>query len=204
MTFEELGIKTKICKDCGQELPTSSFHVMKKGNDAVRAHCKACENLRSYNYRKTKEGVVTQIYHMQKQSSRERCHPLPSYSKEQLKAWMFLHPDFESIYNKWVASGYLRKNAPSCDRINSLKPYTLENIQLVTFKQNHLNENRDMLSGLIGNAKKVIGINRATKKEVRFDSASIASRELSIVKQDIMQCCAGKRPSAGNYIWRYE
>ncbi len=202
MDRSDLNI-VKICKDCGKELPISSFHTTRKGSKVVRAHCKDCENTRSYNYRKTKEGVVTQIYHMQKQSSKERGHPLPAYSKEQLKTWIFLHPDFESLYNTWVASGYVKDYAPSCDRIDTLKPYSLGNIQLVAFKQNHLNENRDMRKGIIGKAKKVEGIYRPTGRKVSFVSASEAQRQIGIQKNHINDCCLGKRISAGNYTWRF-
>ena len=43
---------------------------------------------------------------------------------------------FVSLYKVWVGSGYDRKLAPSIDRIDSSKGYTLENMRWLTHSEN--------------------------------------------------------------------
>ena len=44
------------------------------------------------------------------------------------------------LYKEWQESGFLRKLAPSIDRIDNLKGYTLDNMQMITFIDNSMKE----------------------------------------------------------------
>lgn len=52
-------------------------------------------------------------------------------------------------------------------------------------------------------SKPVIGVNKTTGEEVRFNSAREAYNELKIAYQSISKCCLGKLKSAGGYVWSY-
>jgi hypothetical protein len=56
--------------------------------------------------------------------------------REVFKEWSMNHPHFLSLYKRWVLSGYDRKLAPSVNRMDSKRGYTLDNIEWVTFSQN--------------------------------------------------------------------
>lgn len=197
------NVQTKICKSCRKELPISDFYYSRDEKHGVRGLCKICFNQKYRDYRKSKDGVITQIYHQQKQSSVLRGHPLQTYSKQELYNWLVSNPKFHILFDNWVKSGYKKEFAPSCDRKSSLKPYSFDNLQLGTFAQNLKNENLEMMQGIIGRAIPVIGIFRKTGRTVSFISASDAQRKIGVHKNDISQCCREERKSAGGYIWRY-
>ena len=51
-------------------------------------------------------------------------------------AWSKGNLSFNSLYRKWVESGYERKLSPSIDRINPKEGYTFENIRWITHSEN--------------------------------------------------------------------
>lgn len=198
------SVQTKICKVCGKSLPLTSFYEDKRGGKyCVRSLCKECLNQKYTDYRKSKDGVITQIYHQQKQSSAIRGHSAPDYIKQELYEWLMSNPNFSILHDNWVKSGYKKEFAPSCDRISSLKPYSFSNLQLDTFAQNLKNENLEMMQGIIGRAIPVIGTCIKTGASLSFVSASEAQRKLGFYKSHISACCLGKRKSTKGYRWRY-
>jgi len=193
----------KVCVKCGNNLPISDFHKNKECRFGVSSLCKECSKIKQIQYCRTLDGKINQIYNSQKGNSTQRNRPHPNYTKKELKNWIISQPNYKTLFKEWEMSGYKKLMAPSCDRVDTLKPYTLHNLQLGTFKENHLHENIDMINGIIGKGKKVIGVNRTTGKIVYFATATEASRKLSIDKYSIAHCCRGRRKSAGNYTWRY-
>ncbi len=51
--------------------------------------CKKCHNTRTLEFKRTKSGVVGDIYNTQKSSSKKRGHTPPEYTKQELKVFMF-------------------------------------------------------------------------------------------------------------------
>lgn len=193
----------KKCSKCKGIFPLDRFYNCKIGGKyKVRSLCKDCFNQKANNYRRSKDGRITQIYGSQRANSRLRGHPYPNYSKDQLAEWIYLNPLFDSLYDNWVNSGFNRLLSPSCDRKSSLKPYTLDNLTLGTFAENHKNENYEIKNGIIGRAIPIIGMNIKTNESVSFISASEAQRQLNIAKTHISACCVGARKSAGGYKWK--
>ena len=108
----------------------------KKWNEANREASRAINLERQRAYRKTKAGITTCMYGGMKVSSGRRQHVVPNFSSKQLREWVFSQPNFEQLYIDWVASDYNRWKKPSCDRIDSALPYTFDNLQLMTWKEN--------------------------------------------------------------------
>ena len=52
-------------------------------------------------------------------------------------------------------------------------------------------------------AKAVIGINKVSGLILEFPSANEAKRQTGINQSNIIQCCKGRRNSAGGYYWHY-
>lgn len=196
--------QTKICTKCAQELPISSFYKSGCcGKFGVISICKKCSNAEGFYYRRLKEGLVTKIYLSQKRHSMLRGHSSPTYTRDELFAWLLNQPGFHVLYDKWVESGYDRWSIPSCDRISSLKSYSLDNLQIGTFKKNVDNESDEIMRGVIGRATSVIGTSKSTGISVKYISAREAMRKTGINNAKIGQCCLGHRKSAGSHTWRF-
>lgn len=196
-------IKILKCARCG--IPKSFNEFMKRDNRplGISYHCKACENIRKKNHRRTKEGLISLIYKSQRTISRRRNHPMPSYSVGELKKWVFEQHIFHLLYNNWKEGGFQKCLAPSCDRKDDYKSYTIDNLQLMTWQQNNNKAYRDRINGINNKTNKaVIGIHKNNGHEVTFYSMSEAFRRTGIC--NISSVCLGKTKSAGGYIWKFK
>jgi hypothetical protein len=61
---------------------------------------------------------------------------LPILPKDVFMNWAKNHPDFLSLYKRWVTSNFDRKLTPVVNRMNPSKGYTLDNIEWLTQSQN--------------------------------------------------------------------
>ena len=114
---------------------------------------------------------------------------------------------FHELYDKWVDSGYLKKLIPSVDRKKDSKPYTICNIQLMTWGENKFKGHGDMRSA------KLIHGNKPQKAVIQYDlhgnyinefcSVNEAGRKTGISIGNICETCKNKRPVAGGYVWKY-
>lgn len=123
----------KICNKCLKELPKSNFALQKLGKDGYRASCKECVK---NTYLRTKYGLVKKMLSNQRAKSKKRNHPLPSYTFDELYQWCMSQELFHTLYDTWVSSGYQTRCIPTCDRLDDYKPYTLSNIQLLSWQDN--------------------------------------------------------------------
>ncbi len=159
-----------------------------------------------YAYRKTKAGLTSAIYGQQRSKSKKRNHLLPSYDLIQFRNWIYSQSNFETLYNNWMGNGYKRNLRPSVDRIKDDLPYSINNIQLMTWKDNNDKGHNDMKSGKLLNGHKAIkGIHIETGKIIKFVSIRQASRKLNINHSNIIKCCNnyGYFKSIGGYKWEY-
>ena len=56
--------------------------------------------------------------------------------KDEFYAWALANKSFHILYEAWEQSGFDRKLAPSVDRIDSQKGYTLDNMRWITHSEN--------------------------------------------------------------------
>ena len=97
----------------------------------------------------TINALSARMYKSQKTSSIRRKHVPPAYTLAEYRVWLF-NNNYEELYDNWVASGCSKKVIPSCDRLNPMKPYTMDNIRLVTWQDNS-QANYDYISNRIIN-----------------------------------------------------
>ena len=187
----------KKCTKCGVVKPLAVFSV--KANGKAHSWCKGCCNESVRRISRTKEGVVTKIYSAQKFKSIKRGHVPPLYTKQELKDWLFSQENFHVIHLEWVSSNYNTDLKPSVDRLDDYKPYSFDNIRLVTWKENRTKSHSDTFNGK--NRKLLTGVIRSDG--VKFYSTRQAGRETETSHQGISSCCSGKQKTAGGYGWRY-
>jgi len=191
----------KICTKCKKTKPLSEFYKSSKKN-RLESKCKACHNLLAKIYRTTKAGLVTRIYGAQKRSSGKRGHIMPAYTNCELQGWVFSQPNFNQLFNNWKASNYETNLSPSCNRLDDYKPYTLDNLELITWQENNKKHWADRKNGI--NNKHNKAVLQYTKDGVfimEYYSMSDASRQTKTHVSGISKCCLHERDSANGYLW---
>lgn len=94
-------------------------------------------------YEKTKKGFLVRLYRNMKSRiegvQRVKHHLYKDkelIAKDEFYTWALSSEDFHSLFERYEASGYERKRAPSVDRIDANYGYTLKNIQFITMSDN--------------------------------------------------------------------
>jgi hypothetical protein len=159
------------------------------------------------NYKRTKDGWIRITYLTQRKSSKARKHPMPSYTFEEFKQWAFSQSEFDTLFDGWMSNNYIQDLRPSVDRISDDKPYTLDNIQLMTFKENRLAGVRgskahkayDRVNSLQG--LKVYQYTLDNKLIASYKSSHVASKITGVDSSSINKCCNGKLKTAGGFKW---
>lgn len=144
----------KTCSICETELPLAAFDTQSTGKLGKRADCKECRK----RFIRSKVGVVKAIYSNQMAKSKKRNHPVPSYPETDLFDWFWKQTNSDTLYTAWVASDYSTDLHPSVDRLDDYLPYTLNNIQLVTWKENVSKFYNDLQDGT--NTKRCIAVDQ--------------------------------------------
>ncbi len=191
----------KKCSLCSKIKKLIKFHKHKHGKYGVQPVCKKCEQKRA----RTKLGKIKRIYTNQKRNSRHRKHPLPNYSATELIEWCMGQLVYHELYKIWKKSNYSKLKAPSCDRINDHKPYTLDNLQLITWEENNKKHHKDVRDGVDKRqCKAVMQLNRQTNAVInKYHSVCEAGRKTNIAFQNISACINGREKSAGGFFWKY-
>lgn len=171
----------KLCYFCKQRKSRNEFYKDKGKNDGLEPICKKCKVIIDSRPR----NLASRIYRSQKQSSIRRGHPLPDYDRKWLTAWLMSRDNFKDMHTKWIESNMESSLRPSVDRINPLKPYTKDNIQLMTWGENekkgynidsiirkdHKN-NKDLYEGSLDMALRKISMVRAIYRKHFMDAKS--------------------------------
>ena len=144
MIFRVIGMK--FCTYCNTFYPvpapgeSNEFWIWRKNKGLPNGGFHRCiKHTREYqrNYRRSKNGWARTTYLQQIHSSRQRGHPPPNYSLEEFMEWAFNNPNFDRLYSSWAESGFQTNMRPSPDRLDNNKPYTFDNLRLVTFRENY-------------------------------------------------------------------
>jgi hypothetical protein len=155
-------------------------------------------------YKKTKKGLTAVIYSNQRQNSTTRNMSMPDYTLEELREWVYSQPLFHELYDLWVESGYDTWQTPSLDRLDDYLPYTLDNLQVMTWKENNAKSMVDIREGRNRKPVRAVeGYNEETDDYVEFYSVAQAARELNIGQSLIHRAAKGERNSAYGYYWQY-
>ena len=123
---------TRTCIKCNKVLSTIHFYSAKNGKGGLKGECKAC----TIEYQRSFKQLPARMYRNQVEHSKYRGHPAPSYTLEEFRDWVIQQPKYTELYQAYINSEYDKNLVPSVDRIDPLKPYTFDNIQLVSFKEN--------------------------------------------------------------------
>jgi len=150
-------LKTKFCSSCKEEKFLSEFTLNKAAKDGLQYKCKSCDLFYQTKRRKEKAEDLKNYSRTYQKKRREafdyRLQMLLNASKQRAKLKNREHTltlqDLKDKYpsdNKCPVFGFdlefnsagFRETSPSIDRIDSTKGYTLDNIQIISWKANRL------------------------------------------------------------------
>ena len=195
----------KECSKCGKIKSFKEFNKRTNSKDGLMGDCRICHNKRCKKYYKTLRGMIVGIYNSQTFHSKRRNHTLQDYTSEELINHAVEKTNIIEMYTNWVKSGYNSNLKPSFDRLDDYKPYTLDNLQLITWEENNKKGYEDRKNGINNKqSKAVIGVHKGSGDVVEFYSTHEASRQLNICNSNISKSCKGKIKSVGGYIWSYK
>jgi len=161
-----------------------------------------CDGKKCLEYRRTKKGLVFKMMKKQKERSKTRNHPLPEYSLEELREWLFSQEAFHRIYDEWVLSGYNKWKIPSCDRLDNSKGYSLSNLRLVTWKENSDAGHKERMNGHGKTNQKVSQYTLDGILVSTFHSHAEAHRVTGIDPKEISKCRRGLKETYGGFYWK--
>lgn len=177
-----------------------------------RGQCKPCGVIYTTKRQRTELGLIKKIYQNQKMTSKVRNHPSPAYTECELLFWA-TKQGYKSLWQAWVDSGYEKALSPSCDRLDNTKSYSLENMRLVTFKENHSKQARSSVNGTEV-SKKAKAVDQYTTNGTylaTYPSVNFAIRKLGVVSagpgvvSNITNVCRRSlsNHTAYGHVWRF-
>jgi len=200
-----MKLNNKICNKCGELKSFSEFYKDETYSDNIRNDCKVCYSKMQKRHSKTKDGLISRIYLNQIHNSKRRGDNPPTYSKKELKEWIFSQQKFHELYDNWKNSKYEIMLRPSCDRLNDYKGYSLDRLQLMTWEENMKKSHSDKINGINNKQNRaVIATNIKTGEETEYYSSMNAKRCLSVDSSSVVKCCRGKVKTVGGFYWRYK
>jgi hypothetical protein len=153
----------KVCNKCKQLLPVLSFSINKSANDGLQSKCRECDKQYQTKRRLENKEYLLEYGRTYTANKRKdfnyRLQMLVNASKQRAVKYNREHTiTLEDIKSKYPIDGKcpifgidlqfnstgFRDNSPSIDRIDSLKGYTLDNIQIISWKANSIKRNASL------------------------------------------------------------
>ena len=151
-------------------------------------------------YRISPKGVLTNIYHKQIERCKKKGVSLPTYSLNEFHERFLNDEKFQDIYSNWVNNGCQYYDKPSIDRIDPDKGYSMDNIQVLTWRENREKGDRE-------NARRkttaIVMFDRNGNKLREFESIKEAVKETNLHQGLIVAVCQGLRNHTGGFVFRY-
>ena len=118
---------------------------------------------------------------------------------------MSKQPNTEQLWQDYQDSNHARDYAPSIDRLEDSKPYTLDNIRLTTWYDNNTKARQHHKEGILaaGVPKRAVIAQFPDGSIQEFISAAEAGRQTNTEKNNIGRACRTGIRANGIY-WSYK
>ena len=163
--------------------------------EARKAYLKRYEEKNRFEFK----FISNKIHKAQRGNSKKRGHEMPEWNLEELRSWLQKQPNLNSLMEGYRASGGHSDFIPSVDRKKDELPYTFDNIQLGTFRENYMRNIKNL-------SKPVIQMTLEGEFIKEWKSCREVERELGIFSTSIAAVCRGSkyRKTSGGFMWKYE
>jgi len=132
---------------------------------------------------------------------RQRKRGTVYYTRLELIAFCEKSKNFQRLFATWLTSGCQLSIRPTIDRVDPLKNYSLDNIQVLTYSENNKKGNSELIKT---KGKKIIQKNDKGKIINRFNSIKEAGIILGINPTNICNALRGRLKTFKNCIWEYD
>ena len=198
-------MKSKKCSKCNTLKLLNEFdnHIFCKYG--VSAECKQCQKERKINNKRTKAGLIKDIYRSQNSNAKKRGMHQPTYSVGELIEWAMSQRSFHELYDNWKVSEYKKYKRPSFDRVSNELSYTLDNLRIVTWAENKQQIHEDQKNGTDGRMNMaVLEIDSCGNIKNWWHSVRHAERAVGYSNDSIGKVCRGQRQSLYGDKYMYE
>lgn len=147
----------KECRTCKSLLPVELFAINRANKDGLQVACKSCDNIRQKQRRITKKKEMQEYSKEYRKRNKDnldfRLQGLLNASRARAKEKDREHTltlnDLKKLFPidgccpvfgfklEWNQAGF-RETSPSLDRIDSTRGYTLDNVQIISWKANRI------------------------------------------------------------------
>lgn len=148
-------------------------------------------------WRQTYKGLTANLYAKILERSRRNNKDNAQFNLGEFREWLS-QTDIHRLYGRWQRSGYKTDRRPSVDRIDPLRGYTFDNMQVITAKENRVkgDEEKIVLWGI-----PIHQISMSGNVIAKYPSIKVASQITGINRNNISTVINKKRKSAGGYKW---
>ena len=201
------------CSHCNTTKPLTEFawinYLGKRKDqlDRVTTICNSCRAVQKIKGYQTLEGKLIYLYKHQVKSSKQRGHSNPEYTQQEFINKYVNDPLYTSLFLNWVKHNYDTYLAPSLDRMDEIKGYSFDNIQLMTWGENCAKEHKLHKEGksLNTDLKPVWQYSLEGHFINYYISQAEAARNVEgVTQQTISKCCLKEIYRAGRYRWFFE
>lgn len=198
-------MQSKECTKCNVTKPLDLYGNCKTTKDGKQSWCKTCTKESTRLRNNTKEGMLKRIYRSQVSSSKKRGFPAPAYTQQELVSLFINSVEFNTQYVEWQISGHSTKQKPSIDRKDDNGYYTLDNIQLMSWENNHSKGTNDIVEGRnTKTSKAVLQYSKNGALLAEYHSCREAARVTGTNVTTISICALGKQKTAGGFKWKFK
>jgi hypothetical protein len=150
------------------------------------------------------EDFVRRMYSSIRSRSKRSGNPYPSFSKDELRNWLYEN----NLQSKWI--NYLESNCnkdkrPSIDRLDDYGIYEFSNMQLITWKENNIkgvNSKKHHTNCHNRQHRKSIMISSQTET-LFFNSVTDCADYLDVLVSSVSRVLSGKRKTIKKYKVEY-
>lgn len=191
--------------------------LKERGNE--RGRTKLTDDKREYDRKwrqkrkREKGGWVTKTYGNMRSRNKRKFGADLDFTKDEFTEWLDdnYHDKFNSLFQKYVDNDCDKSLAPSIDRLDDYSPYSLDNIQLITWRENNekgreSTKNKKQCGDMAKKvwSKKVAQYTLDGQLVSVFSSVREAERKLGFVDSStISKVCRGVKHTHKGFVWKY-
>lgn len=181
-----------LCSMCGRFKDKNEF--LSNNLKKYRYACQTCLIKYRKDLKPRINRIIDNIYTHQKHS---RYKVPVLYTWEELSEWVMNNKKFMKLYQEWLAFNMCKSFMPSIIRIDSKKPYSLNNLKVLTAR-------KALLLNTQKRQRPVVQITKEGVELARYPNAKVAAEIIGIKNfSNIHMVCKGVRKTAKGYIWKY-